>query len=504
MIGKTQNSRILFGLKVRHLRQQKQLSFADLSKASGMSVSYLNEIEKGKKFPKPEKLKALAESLAVTADYLSSPELPGGLAPVGELLKSNFLNELPLELFGIELGKVVEIIASAPKRVGAFISTLVELSRNYALREENFYFGALRSYLEMHNNYFPEIEAAVDQFRQKYHIDPSRAGQVDQLRDLLETEYGYQILENGLEHYPDLQNLRAVFLPKSKQLLLNVELNDRQKAFQFGKELGFKALQLEERAVTSSLLKVESFEKVLSHAKATYFSAALLIDRERFIQDIQGFFQQTTWNAEALLEILEKYQASPEMFFQRLTNILPAFLGIQKIFFLRFAQDMRQKDVYRIDKELHLDERHHPQSNGLYEHYCRRWISISLLKDLGQMQEEGKNVGTIVGAQRSKYIGTEDEYLVITIARPAYPTPDKNVSGSFGIKINDQVRKLIRFLDDPALQTRAVNKTCERCGVKDCAERSAPPRVLDHRERKARFEKALGELLTEKTLHEEY
>ncbi|MCH9024924.1 MAG: hypothetical protein IH931_06280, partial [candidate division Zixibacteria bacterium] len=53
---------------------------------------------------------------------LISLELADGLAPVGDLLKSNFLNELPLDLFGIELSKVVEIIANAPIRVGAFIS----------------------------------------------------------------------------------------------------------------------------------------------------------------------------------------------------------------------------------------------------------------------------------------------------------------------------------------------------------------------------------------------
>ena len=502
MSGKNQNSRILFGLKVRHLRQKKQLSFAELSKESGMSVSYLNEIEKGKKFPKQEKLKALAASLGVAPDYLTSPDLPGGLAPVGELLKSNFLNELPLELFGIELGKVVEIVASAPKRVGAFISTLVELSRNYALREENFYFGALRSYLEMHYNYFPEIEEAVDRFKTQHQINPNQAVEVDQLRSLLEHSYGYQVRENGLERYPDLQNLRAVFLPETKQLLLNSELNDRQKAFQFGKELGFQSLELEQRAVTSSLLQVASFEEVLSHAKATYFSAALLIDRDRFVQDIRSFFDQPTWDAESLMDILEKYQASPEMFFQRLTNVLPAFLGIQKIFFLRFAHGT-QEEVFKIDKELHLDGKHHPQSNGLYEHYCRRWLSLSLLKDLRQMQEQGKYVGTIVGAQRSKYIGSDDEYLVITIARPAYPTPDKNVSGTFGIKITDSVRKVIRFLDDPALQRRAVNKTCERCAVQDCAERSAPPRVLDNRQRKARFDDALTQLLDQQAIKEE-
>jgi len=118
-----QNSKIIFGLKVKQLRIEQGLSFAKLSKTAGMSVSYLNEIEKGKKSPKIDKVRTLAAALGTTYDELVSPTLTGKLAALGELLHSNFLNELPLDLFGIELSKVVDIIANSPSRVGAFIST---------------------------------------------------------------------------------------------------------------------------------------------------------------------------------------------------------------------------------------------------------------------------------------------------------------------------------------------------------------------------------------------
>ncbi|MEL7123790.1 MAG: helix-turn-helix transcriptional regulator, partial [Bacteroidota bacterium] len=147
MKAKTQSDKIIFGLKVKQLRQKKNLSFSELSNKARLSVSYLNEIEKGKKYPKKDKIIALAEVLETSFDELTSPSLGENLAPVSALVRSNFLNELPLDMFGIELNKVVEIIASAPTRVGAFISTLLEISRNYSLAEEHFYFGALRSYL---------------------------------------------------------------------------------------------------------------------------------------------------------------------------------------------------------------------------------------------------------------------------------------------------------------------------------------------------------------------
>jgi len=158
------NKKLILGLKVKQHRLAKKLSFADLSNISGLSISYLNEIEKGKKYPKEDKLRLLSNTLDISFDDLLSMNLKGGLAPVGELLKSNFLNELPLELFGIELNKVIEIIANSPLKVGAFISTLVELSRTYEFKEEGFYFRALRAYQEMHLNYFDDIENEIESF----------------------------------------------------------------------------------------------------------------------------------------------------------------------------------------------------------------------------------------------------------------------------------------------------------------------------------------------------
>ena len=298
---KSSNNRIIFGLKVKQLRQQKQLSFADLAATSGLSISYLNEIEKGKKYPRKDKILALAKVLEVSPEQLESSHLEGSLAPVGELLKSNFLNELPLELFGIELNKVTEIIAGAPTRVGAFISTLVELGRNYALGEENFYFGVLRSYLEMHENYFEEIENAVDDFSKQHNLTHKLPLPYNNLVNLLRDKYNYKIIENGLDKYPDLQFLRAVYKKKRNELLLNSQLNEGQKLFQLGKELGFSYLQLKDRALTASLLRVRNFEEVLSHFKAGYFSVALLIKRQAFLEDLGQFFQMSEWDGSLLL-----------------------------------------------------------------------------------------------------------------------------------------------------------------------------------------------------------
>jgi len=166
---------------------------------------------------------------------------------------------------------------------------------------------------------------------------------------------------------------------------------------------------------------------------------------------------------------------------------------MKKLFFMRFIHDP-DRDKFEIDKELHLNQRHHPHGNGLLEHYCRRWVSLSLLQDLQAMQEEGKFVDTIVRAQRSRYIGTEDEYLCLTIARPSYPSPNRNVSVTIGLLVTDEIKDKIAFFGDNAIQLRAVNKTCERCAVMDCEERAIAPVVVQKREKAHRIQEQLDAL----------
>ncbi len=493
MSAKMQSERIVLGLKIKQLRQAKGLSFAELANKSGLSVSYLNEIEKGKKHPKAEKMDALIQALGVSQAELHSPALHRNLAPVTELLESNFLNDLPLDVFGIELNKVVEIIAGAPAQVGAFISTLLDISRNYALREENFYFAALRSFLELHNNYFEELEQAAAAFCISHGLPAQRPLPPEVLRGLLESLYGYTVVDGGLDPFPELHNLRSVYIPSRKTLLLNSKLSSTQRAFQFGKELAFNYLKLSERAVTSSLLRGRSFEEVLNHAKATYFSDALLLPLEPFIQDVADFGDKTKWEGAAFLDVMKRYAATPEMFYHRLTNVLPRYFGLDQLFFLRFLHDPGS-GRFEVDRELHLSRRHRPHGNALSEHYCRRWVSISLLEDLHKMQAEGKSVDTIVRAQRSRFTGESDEYLCITLARSSYPTPNQNVSVTLGLLVNGDLRKKVRFLDDPSIQFKEVHTTCERCPLSDCAERAAPPVFVEKRKQFQRIQHRLLEL----------
>ncbi|MCC6461411.1 MAG: helix-turn-helix domain-containing protein [Saprospiraceae bacterium] len=492
-MAKTQQQRIVLGLKVRQFRQERSWNFEELSKRTGISVSYLNEIEKGKKYPQPENLQKLAEALGITPEFLASSELTKQYAPIGDLLQSNFLNELPLDLFGIEVQQVVEIIARAPDRVNAFISAMLEIARNYSLRDENFFFAALRAYQELHMNYFEDIEQAADAFVSRNHLSNNGIVPAQLLAELLQTEFNYQIDDKKLGEFKELSSVRSVFHPRKKLLFLNNRLNERQRAFQLAKELGFNVLQLKERPLTSSLFRVNSFEEVLNNYKAAYFAVALLINRKAFVHDLGEFFQQTRWSESFLLQLMARYQASPEVLFQRF-NVLSRNFDLHKVFFLRFIHDL-DRDKFDIDKELHLNRRHQPHASGLNEHYCRRWISLTLLHDLqADQQKTGDHTRMRTGVQRVLFLDTQEEYLCLAVAKPGYPTLNRNVSVTLGILIDEQARRVIHFLNDDAIPRQMVNVTCERCALTDCAERAAPPTVVHKREERKRMQELLLKL----------
>ncbi|MEM8557739.1 MAG: helix-turn-helix transcriptional regulator, partial [Bacteroidota bacterium] len=94
--------RLILGLKLKTLRQEQGRPLKDVAEAAGVSISYLSEIEKGKKYPKPEKLIDLAAALGTSYDDLVSLRVEDQLRDIKTAIASPFLREFPFELFGVE------------------------------------------------------------------------------------------------------------------------------------------------------------------------------------------------------------------------------------------------------------------------------------------------------------------------------------------------------------------------------------------------------------------
>ena len=487
-------TRLIFGIKVQMLRKSLGLSFADLSEVSGLSISYLNEIEKGKKYPKEDKLALLAPALNTSIEHLTSLVINKQLQPLVNILENDTLSMLPLEIFGIDVSKIIEIIASSPAEVGAFIAALVEISKRYEMHEEGFYFAMLRAYQTLFDNYFGDLELQVDDFKRQFLNENEVEVSVKRLSEVLRHDFKYKIDKSTIGLYAELKGIRSIFIQDKKRLLVNHALSENQERFIYAKEIAYKVLKIKERINTSAFSHAETFDQAHNNFKTSYFAVALLLHRETLVKDMAEFFALPNWTPSSLLAIMEKHKASPEMFFQRLTNLLPKFFNTQNIFFLRI-NNQPGSEKFLLTKELHLYKPQRPYGQEINEHYCRRWLALSILKELYAKQRANPQFNeTLVGIQRSRYIGTTDEYLVLTLAKSGHPTPNMNISVSIGILINQETKDLIRWVEDEAIQRREVNQTCQRCAVSDCNERIAAPLIIEKENRAKGIQEILNSL----------
>ena len=477
------NLKLIFGLKLKQLRTEKNLSLQQLADTAGLSVSYLNEIEKGKKYPKAEKIATLAESLDVSYDWLVSSQMGKQLAPIAKLLQSNFLNELPAEVFGFEKQQLVELLSSAPVKLNAFINTIIEISRNYGMRVENLYFSTLRSYQEMHDNYFEDIELAVEAFIRQHKLDSSKPITAESLIEILSHEYNYQIEDDGISQQPELQELRSILIPgEQPTLLLNKNLSKTQRAFILGREVGFMFMKIKERSRTTSWVSFNSFDEVLNNFRGSYFSCALFLNRLNLIDFLKETLSQKAFSVKRFEDLMDRYVVSPEILLHRLTNILPRYFGINELFFLRFSTE-QDSEVYNLTKEMYLSGLQSPHASMLNEHYCRRWVSIRILQDLSREVKAGRYKKSVCRIQRSRYIGTDKEYLIIAFAKPIVYGSDRHNSVSIGLLITDQLKRKLKFWNDPQIPVRMVSETCERCIATDCRERAEKPLHINQQQK---------------------
>ncbi len=481
--------RLIFGLKIKQIRTEKDLSLFGLSKLSGLSKSYLNEIEKGKKYPKTDKIIKLAETLEVPYDQLVSLKLDKNLAPIGEILQSGILDEIPLELFGIQQSDLIDIIANAPSKVNAFISTIIEIAQHYNMSREGFYLASLRSYQEAHNNFFKDLEDKAVKFANSYQLDLDGKITSIELEEILKEEYGYTINEAGIPKEEELDNLRCVFVPSTKTLLLSDRVDEAQKTFIYAKELGYQYLAISERPYTFSWIRYDNFEEVLHNFYASYFAGALIIPRKNLRDHLKELFSMKRFSEKAFHKIMNLYNASPESFYQRLTNVLPKDFGMQNVFFLRFTHK-KGVEKFNLVKELHITHQQQPHANEINEHYCRRWMAIKTLQ-----RTASEDLDYAFNIQISDYTDSDQQYLVFTSATKDPFRKDYYRSIGIGFLISPALEKKISFVNDAKIPKVRVGVTCESCSLTDCDVRMAPPKRLIAKEKYKRTSKLVEDIV---------
>lgn len=479
---------IIFGMKVRQARTDAGLTLSEFATACDLSPSYVTEIEKGRKYPRSDKIVKMASVLGKDYDDLVSIKLPPSLTYLESALSSSAVQRFPFEEFGFEAGDLVHLLTREPDRASALLHAVLEVARRYNLQEEEFLRAALRSYQEIHENYFPEIEEAaanfVTEFGQKYPLVEGKSVRLATLDAILRDTYGYEIDDQTLTVTAELAHYRSIFMPgKKPRLYINSALYSRQVKFILARELGYSYLGFKERSHTSTPDKINTFQQLLNDFKAAYFAGALLMPQAAFREDLQNFFAEEIWNPKLLVSMLIQYNVTPEMLLYRFSELIPQFFGL-KIHFLRFHHAANSNN-YQLVKQLNMNQLLVPSGIGLNEHYCLRWLSIRLLREVKAIEKPQKAEDMPVGAQISEFLESQDQFLSIGFARELVLTPNVYSSVVVGFRTDAASNKTIRFLADPDIPLTIINETCERCPLtpSQCSLRGADPVIIQQREK---------------------
>lgn len=489
-----ENLRFIMGFKLKRFRLEKGLSLSELAEKTNLSVSYLSEIEKGKKYPKPEKILQLAQSLGVPFDELVSLQVSreADLLPV--ILSSPVIKEFPFHMYGVSPQDLLALITGDAEKAGALIRTFLEIGRDYDMRVEHLLFAALRSYQQMHLNYFEEIENAAREFATGNGWKTSPVIPAESLQKFLVEKHGLRIDESALRNYPELQEVRSLHIDgKAPKLLIKSELLPAQKAFIFAREIAYRHLELQERSAVFPSAATGSFEQLLNDFKASYFAGALLLNQDLLRQDIEQFFSNPRWDGNAFLAMIERYAVTPKTFLYRLSQLLPHFFGLRDIFFLRF-NNPPGSERYSLARMFNLSRMAIPNGIGMKEHYCRRWMAIKLLKQVAEQPASQPNP-ILIAPQRSRFLDSGVEVFSITLAGSSPLEKGLNLSGTVSFIINEHFQKTVAFWNDPAIPRAEVNETCERCGLSEemCRERAVAPSIFQ----KQQGQKLRGQLLNQ-------
>lgn len=491
MLNDNDNIRLIFGFKLKTLRQQQNLSFQQLSDTTGIAISYLHDIENGKKYPKTDKIIAIAKALKVEYDYLVSTTANKRLQPIIDLMSSDFTSIIPWEHFGITPFALLELFSNTPDKITAFISTILKLTRSVQMSTRNFYTSSLRSYQEINDNYFEEIELACKQFREEFNILDETPISLQTLETILLKTYGIKIDRKTIASKDALKNIRSFYAEDKKILYLHKGFSSSQEKFLLSREIAYQYLKLVPRNYETIIQDWTSFEILLNNFKASYFACALQIPEDIFVIDIKALFSAKKLDTNSWLNLVDKYDVTAEMLFQRFTNVLPAQFGIDNLYFIRMRADV-ENDNFDITKELHLSQLHTPHANLIHEHYCRRWLAIGAMKDVNEMVKTKKYKKPFVKVQISEYWKTHNRYLSITIVQPQSKISNKVNSVTLGLLIDAKLQRSMSL--DTSIPVKTVHTTCERCDIENCTERSFQPIVIERIKNLKTIDEALSKL----------
>ncbi len=446
------------GIKLKKLREERQLTQMSLAKSLGISLSYLNQIENNQRPLTVQVLLRLNEVFGIDVQLFSEAEEARLFSDLREVFADPRLNE--------QLGKteIRELAANMPA-VGRL---LVEMHKQLGEAQEQSAYLAnqlgndrsadlpvmlstpyeeVREYFYAHRNYIPELDHEGEALSRKLGLPVGKMKHA--LAERLLQMHGVRLVEQA---GADSTDTVRHFDKSTRLLALSPRLDEGQQAFQLATQIAF----LEQKQLLDQLLEKTAFSSpealVLARiGLANYFAGAVLMPYMHFLQSAE----QLRYDIE-LLE--QRYAVSFETICHRLSTLQrPEARGVP-FFFIRVDR------AGNISKRQSATDFHFSRFGGtcpLWNIYAAFSSPDRILTQQAEMPD-GRTYFWIAKMIRHRQGG--------------YKAPSKSFAIALGCDLHHADRLVYSkgmILDDPAART-PIGAGCKICERQKCPQRAFP------------------------------
>ena len=448
------NQKIMIGHKLRKLRKDLSISQAQMAAELNISASYLNLLENNARPVTVSLLFKLGQTYDIDLRDIAEDDSERLTARMSEIFADPALSSSHMSRRDIH-----QLASQHPSAAQAFI----QLHDAYeAMRGAAFEGGTkqatgdlsgpvdkVRQYLEDAGNYFPALEQAASDCRNKAKLRPGFL--FADLAHWLKAEFDLTVRVMP-------QDVMGTVLRQHdfhrNRLLLSEILKEHQKLFQIAMQT---ALILHDKLI-NDLVREAGFDdletrQLLRITLSGYFAGALMMPYDAFLQAAQT----TRYDIDLLCL---RFNAGYEQVCHRLTTLnRPGQRGIP-FFFLR------------VDEAGYISKRLSGGGVELARHggSCSRWVPHQVFRTAGQIRVQCAEL--------------ENGHRFFTIARTVLQPragPAHHGTPLFAIALGCEMKHMkdIAYADSmtssKSVQVTPIGLGCQVCERLDCGHRGSPP-----------------------------
>ncbi len=452
------------GSKIRKERRTKGLSQSDLSKKLGISASYLNLLESGRRTITVPLLIKIGNELALSLKDLTVESNKRMLSDVMEVLSNEIFEDLDItnldttEFIGNNpnIAKALLTLNDSYKSLRDDMQNRLEImdveSSIKERKSSRLPVEIVSDFLQENKNYFDILEKMAEKLRDKIGLKfgPGIGSTEVKLTSYLKKEYNIDVTIVPPE---DDQKSVKKFDKKSQTLFLSEMLTYTARNFHLAYQIGLSETQeIIAKIIQDNKFYSEEVIPLLNISLLNYFSAALLMPYDDFLESAKKY----KYDIEILMH---HYATSFEQVTHRLTNLQrPGNEGVPFHF-------LKTDIAGNVSKRFSLSGIHIPRHGGS----CPRWnVYIAFLSP-------GK-----IHPQISRM---PDGKVYFCIARAFEKGIEKHGMPrsfvSIGLGCDIQHAKELTYsegmdLNNKKLET-PIGISCRICPRVDCQQRAFPP-----------------------------